>query len=164
MGKTEVMYCATEGFPGKNKLSEFRNGIVISRGKVHQLDQLPGFVAVCGESIVGLITFHMYNSDCEIVFLDSKAENQGIGSALIQLVRNTAERDGCMRLWLITSNDNIRAIRFYQKRGFDMKCIHRYAIDEARKIKPSIPVIGAEGIPVRHEIEFEILLGQEGKR
>jgi hypothetical protein len=106
---------------------------------------LPGFVAVRGESVIGLVTFHIDNSNCEIVSLDSKAENQGIGSALIWLVRNVAKRDGCTRLWLITFNDNIRAIRFYQKRGFDMKRIQCNAIDEARKIKPSIPVIGAEG-------------------
>ncbi|MCC2685073.1 MAG: acetyltransferase, family, partial [Paenibacillaceae bacterium] len=148
MDKTEVEYRAVENFSGKNKLPEFRNGIVVSRGKIHQIDQLPGFVAVSGGSVVGLLTYHIDGSDCEIVSLDSKAENQGIGSTLIQLARDATWRNGCTRLWLITSNDNIRAIRFYQKRGFDMKCIHRNAIEEARKIKPSIPRVGVDGIPV----------------
>ncbi|MNV93512.1 hypothetical protein D3C71_1882140 [compost metagenome] len=61
-------------------------------------------------------------------------------------------------MWLITSNDNTRAIRFYQKRGLDLKAVHRDAITEARKLKPSIPLIGMDGIPIRHELEFELTL------
>jgi hypothetical protein len=60
--------------------------------------------------------------------------------------------------WLITSNDNIRALRFYQRRGWDMVALYRNAVDESRKLKPEIPQRGDHDIPVRHEIEFELLL------
>ncbi|MNN86607.1 Acetyltransferase (GNAT) family protein [compost metagenome] len=92
---------------------------------------------------------------CEIVSLDSRQENLGAGTKLIELVNREAARLGCSKVWLITSNDNTRAIRFYQKRGFDMVAVHREAITEARKLKPSIPLLGYDGIPVRHEVEFE---------
>lgn len=65
---------------------------------------------------------------------------------------------GCSRVWLITSNDTIKAIRFYQKRGLDMVKIHRNAITEARKVQPTIPAMEHDGIPAKHEIEFEFVL------
>jgi RimJ/RimL family protein N-acetyltransferase len=69
-----------------------------------------------------------------------------------------ARLHGCKRVWLITTNDNTHAIRYYQKRGFDLVAIHRNAIDASRKIKPQIPLTGFDGIPILHEIEFEMML------
>jgi RimJ/RimL family protein N-acetyltransferase len=73
-------------------------------------------------------------------------------------VKEVARQHGCQRVWLITTNDNLNALRFYQKRGFELVAVHRRAIDEARKIKPEIPLIGEYGIPIRDEIELEIAL------
>lgn len=140
----------------QKELAEVRGEIVVSRGHVHRLDRLPGYIALVNGLIAGLITYHIQDDECEIVSLDSKLENRGIGSALIKKVLEVAKSLQCKRVWLITSNDNIRAIRFYQKRGFDLAGIHLNAITEARKIKPSIPVIGYDDIPVKHEIEFEM--------
>ncbi|MFD0715655.1 GNAT family N-acetyltransferase [Paenibacillus sp. GCM10027626] len=142
----------------KAGITSFRGSIIISRGQVHSLDKLPGYVVITDSEIKGLITYNICNNECEIVSLDSKVEGQGIGSKLVNLVIEKAKERKCRRLWLITSNDNIRAIRFYQKKGFDIKAVHQNAITEARKMKPSIPLIGFDGIPVRHEIEFELLL------
>jgi len=68
------------------------------------------------------------------------------------------EENGCRRVWLITSNDNLDALRFYQRRGLRLVAVHRGAIDEARRVKPSIPATGEYGIPVRDEIELELQL------
>jgi GNAT superfamily N-acetyltransferase len=119
---------------------------------------LPGYVVLIDDEINGLITYNISNDECEIVSLDSKVEGRGIGSTLINLVVEKAKESICKRIWLITSNDNLKAIRFYQKRGFDIKAVHQNAITEARKIKPSIPWVGIDGIPVRHEIEFDLIL------
>ena len=59
---------------------------------------------------------------------------------------------------LITTNDNLSALRFYQKRSFDMVRLYLNAVEEARKIKPEIPLTGNDGIPIRHEIELEMKL------
>ena len=58
-------------------------------------------------------------------------------------------------VWLITTNENINVIRFYQKRGFHISNIYLNAIEEAKKLKPEIPKF-ADGIEIRDEIEFEI--------
>ena len=85
-------------------------------------------------------------------------EGRGIGSALIEIVRNMAVKEGCRRLWLITTNDNTAALRFYQKRGFHLVALHRNAVEQSRRLKPEIPETGNGGVPLRDEIELEIIL------
>ncbi|GAV25404.1 N-acetyltransferase [Carboxydothermus islandicus] len=97
---------------------------MVAKGKVHYVDKLPGFVALNEGKIEGLITYHIENGECEIVSLDSLKENQGIGSKLIDCVLSEAKKQGCKRVWLITTNDNLKAIRFYQKRGFNMVALY----------------------------------------
>lgn len=134
------------------------SNIIVTKGKVHNAEELPGFVALVDGEVKGSITYNIENNECEIVSLGSLQENIGIGSELINRVVNETKNNGCKRVWLITTNDNIHAIRFYQKRGFDMVALHRNAINESRKIKPQIPLTGIDGIPILHEIEFEIIL------
>ncbi|CAM4481161.1 GNAT family N-acetyltransferase [Paenibacillus tarimensis] len=142
----------------REQIAALSGEIMVSRGRVHRLRSLPGYVVRHEQELAGCILYYMANSECEIVSLDSQVENRGIGTKLIQSVIERAKRENCKRIWLITSNDNIRAIRFYQKRGFDMAAVHRNAITEARIIKPTIPLLGYDDIPVKHEVEFELLL------
>jgi DNA-3-methyladenine glycosylase I len=132
--------------------------IVISRGRSHHADQLSGFVAILDGRPAGLATFHVEGNVCELVSLDSLAEGMGIGTALIKKVRDAAVSSGCRRLWLATTNDNLPALHFYQKRGFILAALHPGALKLSRKLKPSIPLIGMDGIPLLDEIELELPL------
>jgi len=131
---------------------------IVSRSTVHDTTQLPGYMAVHDDHPAGLVTYHIDMTGCEIVTLDSPFQGMGIGSALINAVRSAATEAGCSRLWVITTNDNLPALRFYQKRGFRLSGLYRGAVDQARKIKPQIPKIGVEGIPIHDEIELEMQL------
>jgi len=131
---------------------------VVNRGILYQADTLPGFVALWEERPAGLLTYNIVDNACEIVTLNSRVERKGIGSALIEAVRKQAILRGCSRVWLITTNDNIEALRFYQKQEFELVAVHRNAIEHSRTLKPSIPLIGNHGIPIRDEIELEIRL------
>ena len=102
---------------------------IVTRGRLHDASALPGFVAIRGEGPAGLVTYNIEGGECEIVSLDSLAEGVGIGSALIEAVRRVAVSEGCSRLWLITTNDNTHALRFYQKRGFALAALHRNALE-----------------------------------
>ena len=140
-------------------LSEHWGAIeIVSRGRIYTGDQLPGFIAHSRGSPIGLITYQIAGEQCEIITLDSMVPASGIGSALIARVRQEALAASCRRLWLITTNDNLPALRFYQKRGFQIVAIYPNAIDDLRRLKPSIPLIGLDGIPIRDEIELEIPL------
>ena len=132
--------------------------LVVSRGQIHDASKSPGFVAVYDGKDIGLVTYHVDGTECELVTLDSLKENIGIGTALVDAVKREAIKADCTRLWLVTTNDNLHALGFYQKRGFHLVAVHRNAIAESRKIKSSIPDIGIDGIPIRDEIELEIRL------
>ena len=131
---------------------------MITRGNVYRPEQLDGFVMEDGEEWIGLLTFFINADECEVTSLDSLREGQGIGSMLMEKVREEARARGCKRLFLITTNDNLRALGFYQKRGFEIVTVYRGAVNESRKRKPGIPLVGMNGIPLRDEIELEMKL------
>jgi len=129
---------------------------IVTRGRIYHAERLPGFIALDDNQPIGLITYNIEEKDCEIVSLDSIESGKGIGSALIKEVVDFAIHENCRRVWLITTNDNTGALRFYQKIGFNLVALHRDAIEKSRMLKPEIPQTGNDGIPIRHEIELEI--------
>lgn len=131
---------------------------VVSRGQVYLPHLLPGFLAMQGDSRAGLITYRIYGDQCEIVTIDSVKPGYGVGSALIEAVKQAASAEAVKRIWLITTNDNTPALRFYQKRGFRLAALYVNALEESRKLKPEIPLFGLDGIPLRDEIELELFL------
>lgn len=132
---------------------------ILTRGRIVEPLKLPGFAAVRdNDDPIGLITYEIIGDQCEITTHNSMAGSGGIGSCLLAAVRNEARDKGCKRLWLVTTNDNVDAIRFYQRRDFDMCALHKHAITEARSMKSEIPDVGLHGIPIRHEIEMEYVL------
>ena len=87
----------------------------------------------------------------------SLQEGRGVGRALLDAIRDTAVEAGCTRLWLVTTNDNLRALELYQRWGMEIVAFHRHAMTKARlHLKPSIPKRGAHGIPIAHELELEL--------
>lgn len=131
---------------------------VIAHGVIYRPDTLDGFVALDGDEWVGEVTHALTGDDCEIVSIDSLREGQGIGTALINVVVEEVRKHNCKRVFVITTNDNLNALGFYQKRGFELAAVHRGAVNESRKIKPSIPFIGMNNIPLQDEIELEMIL------
>ncbi len=131
---------------------------MVAHGMIYYPDSLDGFIALDGDEWIGEITYTFSGNECEIVSLDSVRERMGIGTMLIQKVIEEARKKDCRRIFLITTNDNLNALGFYQKRGFELVAVHRDALDKSRKIKPGIPLMGANNIPLRDEIELEMLL------
>ncbi len=128
---------------------------MIVHGELFRPEQLNGFIT---EDWSGVITYYIKNESCEIISLNSLKENRGVGTTLIDEVINEARKQNCQRLFLMTTNDNLHALGFYQRYGFELARIRRGAVDEARKIKPGIPIIGMNDIPLRDEIELEMSL------
>ena len=139
-------------------IEHWGSSLVVSRGKIYTPEGLDGFSAVEQEAWIGLVTFSIAASECEIVSLDSLREAEGTGTALIEAVTGVARQAGCARVFLITTNDNMRALRFYQKRGFELVAVYRNEMDVVRRHKPEVPLIGLDGIPLRDEIELELPL------
>lgn len=130
--------------------------VVVSRGARHNLLELPALIAERDGERCGLLTYRVEPGGWEITSLDAVPPRHGTGTRLIDAVARRAARAGCRRLWLITTNDNIDALRFYQRRGFVLVAIHARAVEEARRLKPSISLVGSYGIPIRDELELEL--------
>ena len=136
-------------------INRWGSDFIVTKGQKHNFEDLDGFVAIDNDKIVGVLTFKKSNNEIEIISLDSFMENIGIGAALLNKIMDFAKHNSIKRLWLITTNDNLNALKFYQKRNWTITAIHYDAVVETRKIKPTIPMTGYYDIPLRHEIELE---------
>jgi ribosomal protein S18 acetylase RimI-like enzyme len=110
--------------------------------------------------LLGVLTYVVRGAECEVLTLHTDERRNGVGSALIAKVKQIAQRAGCTRLWLITTNDNVDALRFYQRRGFRLAALQPGAVDDSRlRLKPEIPPVGNHGIPIRDELKLEQEIG-----
>ncbi len=131
---------------------------VVSKGEVHVPAELPGFIAMEGSERVGVVTFKIDGEDCELVTVDALCQWCGIGTALLEAVESAARTAGCRRVWLITTNDNVDALRFFQRRGFRICEVRVGGIAQTRLIKPELPDTGFYDIELRDEIDMEKML------
>jgi GNAT superfamily N-acetyltransferase len=116
---------------------------------------LPGLIAERDARIVGLLTYHVEADVLEIVTLNALTRQTGIGSMLIDAVRAEAKRRRCREITLTTTNDNVDALRFYQRRGFRLAALRPGAVDRTRQErKPEIPLTGAHNIPLHDELDL----------
>ncbi|MFC7484396.1 GNAT family N-acetyltransferase [Luedemannella flava] len=131
---------------------------VAAHGRLYDAATLPALVAVRDGQLCGVLTYHLDADGLEVVTLDAVPAGQGNGTAL-RAARDVAVDLGCARAWLVTTNDNVDALRFYQRRGLRISAVAPGAVAAARALKPTIPEIGAYGIPIRDEITLETRVG-----
>ena len=129
--------------------------IVVAHGVRYDAADLPALVAERAGRVAGLLTYAIGNDDFEVVTLDAVERHAGVGTALLDAAAEVASGSGLGRVWLITTNDNVDGLRFYQRRGMRIVGMNPGAIDEARTLKPSIPAVGHYGIEIHDEIILE---------
>ena len=139
-------------------VDDWAGPMIVTLGNRYDSSALPGFVAVEGGEVLGAILYRIEGDACEIAVVFSLRENQGIGTSLIRKVIDTARESGCRRVWLVTTNDNVHALRFYQKFGFTLHAVHIGSMAITRQLKPGLPETGIDGIPLAHEMVFEMAL------
>lgn len=126
-------------------------GPVVTRGAVYEFDDCE--ILMAGE-MEGLAALSGRDQPiAELVAINAFERRRGVGTALLAAcVPHLRERFHTLRL--TTTNDNIDALRFYQRRGFQLSVLRPGAVDEARRRKPSIPLTGEYGLPIRDEIDL----------
>lgn len=130
-------------------------GRVVAREEQFDLIGLPAIVAWTEGRRVGVATLRRDTAgDPELMSLDSLEAGRGVGSALIEAACDWARSLGARRLRVVTTNDNLRALSLYQRLGFRLVALRSGAVQRARRIKPSIPEVGANGIPIHDELEL----------
>jgi len=131
------------------------------RGEVVDVLTCDGLVAEeAGGERVGIVLYRQEGNEWELAAIVAERGQTGVGTALVAALR--ARVRGCARIWLVTTNDNLDALRFYQRRGFVLSALRPGAVEQARRsLKPSISLVGEYGIPLRDEIELELRLDGE---
>lgn len=134
--------------------------VIATQGELVDLAAVPALVAEIDGEPAGMLTWRHDRSGLgiEVLGLEAWIPDRGVGAALLRAIRAEGRRSGAERLWLITNNDNTDAMRFYQRRGWDLVAVHRGGADRSRAVKPSIPRLGDHVIPVHHEVELELRL------
>ena len=128
--------------------------LVAVHGSVLRPAELPGFIAERSRRVVGLLTYQVQGDVLEIVTLNAIERRVGIGTMLIEAATGAARHFGCREVRLTTTNDNVDALRFYQRRGFRLVELRPGAVARARAAKPEIPGTGEHGIPLRDELDL----------
>lgn len=135
-----------------------RPPFAFTRNRIVEFAGLPGFVAEKGGERAGSLLYRLQDKEFEVVAIACTMKGAGVGKALMDAARDLAVKSGANRLWLCTSNDNTRAIRFYQIWGLSMAALHKDSFTRLREKAPDLPERGQDGIEVRHDVEFELWL------
>jgi GNAT superfamily N-acetyltransferase len=136
-------------------LRRHHTAVVARRGELVDAQLRPAVAATEAGAVVGVLTYDVVGDKCEILTLHADRRHGGIGSALVAEAMRLATEAGCRRCWVLTTNDNLDALRFYQRRDFRLAVVRSGAVDEARRtLKPEIPLTGDYGIPIRDELEL----------
>ena len=127
-------------------------------GELFDPTEQQGIVAELDGRPIALLTVHETDRGLEVLTLDSELGGAGAGTRLLETALRVAEASHAPRLWLVTTNDNLEAIRWYLRRGLTVARVHPGAVDADRAtIKPTIPTTNPEnGLPIRDLVELEL--------
>jgi diadenosine tetraphosphate (Ap4A) HIT family hydrolase len=128
------------------------------RGELLDVLDQPGLVAARNGIPAGLLAYRPDNgnNECELFFIAAIEPWTGAGTALVEELLHKVVAPGT-RVWVVTTNDNVDALRFYQRRGFRLREVRSGAVDDVRRrLKPTIPEIGNHGVAIRDEVELEL--------
>jgi GNAT superfamily N-acetyltransferase len=137
---------------------EWGGNPLVIRGKSYYPEKLPGLIALKENSRIGFLSYEIRENICEIIAFEVFEKFCGIGSKMLNTLISIIKENACNQIYVMTTNDNLDALRFYQRRGFNITGIHINSVKKSRAIKPSIPINGDLGIPLRDEIDLTLKL------
>lgn len=124
--------------------------------KKYYPSMMHGILAFDGQDCQGLLTYNKTDQVYEIIVLHALYQFRGIGTLLLNKFIKLVKSEGGNKIVVMTTNDNIDALRFYQRRGFTLSALRLNVLSQARKIKATIPEVGDYGILLKDEILLEL--------
>ena len=129
------------------------------RDKLYYPHQAEAFIERRDGKIAALVTYEQQGDAILMITQNSIEPGAGIGASLVLKVIEEARKRKVRRIWLTTTNDNLKSMGFYQRMGFRLVAIHRDAVIGGRRsLKPELPEFGVNGLPILDEIEMELIL------
>jgi len=138
---------------------DFGRTKIVAYGAVMDIDQMPALVAVRYADPSGALAYRLHGDALHIVALatDPMWQRSGVGGHLVAEAELIARRLNLRRLVVSTTNDNLPALYFYQRRGYRMTDF----VPSSIIMHTGQEVAGFAGIPVRDEVRLEKLLAEE---
>jgi GNAT superfamily N-acetyltransferase len=133
---------------------DFGRTHIVGFGEVLNVDEMPALVATMHDEVSGALAYRLLGDGLHIVALatDPMWQRSGVGGHLVAETELLARRLGLMRLVVTSTNDNLPALYFYQRRGYRLVAVTPGSM-LAHTGGVAIP--GFAGIPVRDEIRLE---------
>lgn len=129
---------------------------LISGRRQYVLADVEGLAWRSGEGeLAGLVTWCVEGEDAEIVSIHAETPGSHVGGRLLDAAEEELRRRGVHTAFVTTTNDNLRALAFYVRRGYRLVRLHLGAMDRVRRAKPGVSAVGADGIPLRDMWELE---------
>lgn len=128
-------------------------------GKEYDIGTLPAYVVHAGGKIAGLLSYALDAESLIIVMLNVLPGYQGLGAGkmLLDAVKEKAAVESRTTVLVTTSNDDLPAMYFYQKNGFQIY-----------EIMPDLLVehhggveVGFAGIQIRDEVRLRFSMTAE---
>lgn len=132
---------------------DFGRTKIVAFGEVMDIDAMPALVAVRYTDPSGALAYRLLGDALHIVALatDPMWQRSGVGAYLVAEAELLARRLNLSRLVVSTTNDNLPALYFYQRRGYRLTdIVPNNVIAHTHQEQP-----GFAGIPVRDEIRLE---------
>jgi GNAT superfamily N-acetyltransferase len=165
MSKTKKNHCSIRPVQAEDReqiralmIRDWGGEPLIVHGNSYYPSAMPGLLLFCEGSLQGFLFYDSQDAFYEIIALEVFTKFQGGGTQLLEAFKTLALKEGCTTLKVMTTNDNLDALRFYQRRGFTLTEIALNAADQARQLKPTIPLVGDHNIPLQHELILEMKL------
>jgi 2-oxo-4-hydroxy-4-carboxy-5-ureidoimidazoline decarboxylase len=119
-----------------------------------------GIVAEADGARAGLLTVVESPRGLEVLTLHAAIPGIGAGTRLLETALRVAAASAADRLWLVTTNDNLDAIRWYLRRGMHVAAVHADGVTRDRaSLKPELPLTNpSNAIPIRDYVELELRL------
>ncbi len=129
------------------------------RDKLYYPHQAEAFIERRDGKVAALVTYEQQGDAILMITQNSIEPGAGIGASLVLKVIEEARKRKVRRIWLTTTNDNLKSMGFYQRMGFRLVAVHRDAVSGGRQsLKPELPEFGVNGLPILDEIEMELIL------
>jgi ribosomal protein S18 acetylase RimI-like enzyme len=132
---------------------DFGRTRIVAFGEVMDIDAMPALVAVLRTEPSGALAYRLLGDSLHIVALatDPMWQRSGVGGYLIAEAELLARRLRLKRVVISTTNDNLPALHFYQRRGYVLtELVANSVVAHTHQ-----EIAGFGGIPVRDEIRLE---------
>lgn len=134
-------------------VTDFGRSKFIAFGEEFQAETVPAIVAEMDGDLAGALAYRLQPGELQIVALatDPEWQRSGVGGQLVDHAERVAQEAGVSHVTVATTNDNLPALYFYQRRGYRLTEV---VVDAVASANDGATIVGFAGIVIRDEFHL----------